>query len=242
MWPYGQQPTRLLCPQDSLGKNTGVGCHFLLHEIFLIADLRSLSSKTNISTSSETVSVDFFSCVWVMLPCSFVCLTIFCWKLDIFNNVTVRKTIVLPTLRDLFCSLVGVTICYFSDFPGLILFSLCSFEVCSAILVVSYWLARDFFKCFEPVGLCSAFAEGLCVCVALCVGGRGGGLCVCRQSFKVTQKWIIRPLLGLLRSSHSSTCVCSLLNSQGCCRVFQSPLRIFHCLVFPFKYFGHPLY
>ena len=30
MRPYGQQPTRLLCPQDSLGKNTGVGCHFLL--------------------------------------------------------------------------------------------------------------------------------------------------------------------------------------------------------------------
>ena len=31
LWPYGQQPTRLLHPQDSLGKNTGVGCHFLLH-------------------------------------------------------------------------------------------------------------------------------------------------------------------------------------------------------------------
>ena len=29
--PYGQQPTRLLCPQDSLGKNTGMECHFLLH-------------------------------------------------------------------------------------------------------------------------------------------------------------------------------------------------------------------
>ena len=28
--PYGQQPTRLLRPQDSLGKNPGVGCHFLL--------------------------------------------------------------------------------------------------------------------------------------------------------------------------------------------------------------------
>ena len=25
-----QQPTRLLCPWDSPGKNTGVGCHFLL--------------------------------------------------------------------------------------------------------------------------------------------------------------------------------------------------------------------
>ena len=29
--PYGQQPTRILCPQDSLGKITGVGCRFLLH-------------------------------------------------------------------------------------------------------------------------------------------------------------------------------------------------------------------
>ena len=28
--PYGQQPTRLLCARDSLGKNAGVGCHFLL--------------------------------------------------------------------------------------------------------------------------------------------------------------------------------------------------------------------
>ena len=30
--PYGQQPTRLLCPWNSLGKNTGVGCHLLLLE------------------------------------------------------------------------------------------------------------------------------------------------------------------------------------------------------------------
>jgi len=29
--PCGQQPTRLLCPWDSPGKNTGVGCHVLLH-------------------------------------------------------------------------------------------------------------------------------------------------------------------------------------------------------------------
>ena len=27
---HGAQPTKLLCPWDSLGKNTGVGCHFLL--------------------------------------------------------------------------------------------------------------------------------------------------------------------------------------------------------------------
>ena len=27
LWPQGLQPTRLLCPWDSPGKNTGVGCH-----------------------------------------------------------------------------------------------------------------------------------------------------------------------------------------------------------------------
>ena len=32
---HGQRPTRLLCPQDSLGKNTGVGCHFLLGHNYL---------------------------------------------------------------------------------------------------------------------------------------------------------------------------------------------------------------
>ena len=31
--PHGQQPTRLLCPWDSPGKNTGVGCHFLLQSL-----------------------------------------------------------------------------------------------------------------------------------------------------------------------------------------------------------------
>ena len=30
MWPHRRQPTRLPRPWDSPGKNTGVGCHFLL--------------------------------------------------------------------------------------------------------------------------------------------------------------------------------------------------------------------
>ena len=33
--PCALQPARLLCPWDSLGNNTGVGCHALLQEIFL---------------------------------------------------------------------------------------------------------------------------------------------------------------------------------------------------------------
>ena len=37
--PFGLQPTRLLSPWDSPGKNTGVGCHTLLQEIFLTQGL-----------------------------------------------------------------------------------------------------------------------------------------------------------------------------------------------------------
>ena len=32
--PHGLQPARLVCPWDSPGNNTGVGCHFLLQGIF----------------------------------------------------------------------------------------------------------------------------------------------------------------------------------------------------------------
>ena len=34
LWPFGPEPARLLCPWDSPGKNTGVGCQALLQGIF----------------------------------------------------------------------------------------------------------------------------------------------------------------------------------------------------------------
>ena len=37
--PCGLQPTRFLCPWDYPGKNTGVGCHFLLLGIFPAQEL-----------------------------------------------------------------------------------------------------------------------------------------------------------------------------------------------------------
>ena len=37
--PHGLQPARLLCPWDSPGRNTGVGCHSLLQGIFLTQGL-----------------------------------------------------------------------------------------------------------------------------------------------------------------------------------------------------------
>ena len=35
LWPYGLQPTRLLCPWNFPGNNTGMGYHFLLQGVFL---------------------------------------------------------------------------------------------------------------------------------------------------------------------------------------------------------------
>ena len=34
LWPHGLWPARLLCSWNSLGKNTRVGCHSLLHRSF----------------------------------------------------------------------------------------------------------------------------------------------------------------------------------------------------------------
>ena len=39
LWPHGLQPTRLLCPWDFPGKNTGMGYYFLLQGILLTQGL-----------------------------------------------------------------------------------------------------------------------------------------------------------------------------------------------------------
>ena len=48
------QPARLLCPWDSPGKNTGVGCHFLLQGIFPASQPRN-------RTSSPAMAGTFFT-------------------------------------------------------------------------------------------------------------------------------------------------------------------------------------
>ena len=47
--PHRWQPTRLLCPWDSPGKNTGVGCHFLLQCI-------KVKSESEVAQSCPTLS------------------------------------------------------------------------------------------------------------------------------------------------------------------------------------------
>ena len=48
--PHGLQPSGLLCPWDSPGKNAGVGCHVLLQGIFLTqgSNLDLLHSRQNL--------------------------------------------------------------------------------------------------------------------------------------------------------------------------------------------------
>ena len=49
MWPYRWQPTRLPRPWDSPGKNTGVGCHFLL-------PCMKVKSESEVAQSCPTLS------------------------------------------------------------------------------------------------------------------------------------------------------------------------------------------
>ena len=48
--PLRRQPTRLLCPRDSPGKNTGVGCHFLLQCMKVKSESEALSRVQLLAT------------------------------------------------------------------------------------------------------------------------------------------------------------------------------------------------
>ena len=47
--PHRRQPTRILCPWYSVGKNTGVGCHFLLQGIYFLGLQFSFSFSSYLS-------------------------------------------------------------------------------------------------------------------------------------------------------------------------------------------------
>ena len=69
LWPYGWQPARLLCAWDSPSKNTGVGCHPLLQEIFPTQGsnpcLISSALADKFFTASATWEADVCVCVHI---------------------------------------------------------------------------------------------------------------------------------------------------------------------------------
>ena len=99
--PPGLQPARLLCPWDSPGKNTGVGCHFLLQGIFPTQGLNLCLLHWQVDSlplshlcfthDSEYMSVLFFSlsvCPTLSFPCCvhksvlYICLSITSLQID----------------------------------------------------------------------------------------------------------------------------------------------------------------
>ena len=80
--PHRRQPTRLPCPWDSPGKNTGVGCHFLLQcmKVKLESEVAqlcpTLSDPMDCSLLGSSVHGIFQARVleWGAIACSFVML------------------------------------------------------------------------------------------------------------------------------------------------------------------------
>ena len=76
LWPQGLQPARLLCPWDSLGKNTEVGCHFLLQGIFPTqgSNLCLLHWQVDFFhwVTWEAYSSRMLACDFLFLWCSFL--------------------------------------------------------------------------------------------------------------------------------------------------------------------------
>ena len=62
--PHRQQPTRLPCPWDSPGKNTGVGCHFLLQ-------CRKVKSESEVTQSCPTLRPQGLQPTRLLLPWDF---------------------------------------------------------------------------------------------------------------------------------------------------------------------------
>ena len=56
---HGLQPTRLPCPWDSPGKNTGVGCHFLLQCMKVKSENEVVQSCLTLSEPMDCTTPDF---------------------------------------------------------------------------------------------------------------------------------------------------------------------------------------
>ena len=87
--PHGQWLTRLLCPWNSPGKSTGVGCHCLLQGIFPPRDQTWVSRIVTDSLPSELhLSFFFFLSKWYRDLAIFT-LTIISCSTEIFIDLNV---------------------------------------------------------------------------------------------------------------------------------------------------------
>ena len=111
--PYGLQPTRILCPWDSTGKNPGVGCHFLLSR-----DLPSPEIEPA-SLISLALAGRFFltSATWKGHKCVYMCVYI-------HTHIYTHTYTYIQFVRLIFIFIAFVLFICFVDF--LILIHICS--------------------------------------------------------------------------------------------------------------------
>ena len=113
VWPHRQQPTRLPCPWDSPGKNTGVGCHFLLQcmkvksESEVSQSCLTPSDTTDCSLAGSSVhgifqarapewgAIAFSLMIWVAckMPYGkwFLCIFFPCWLFKVKDIILIQR-------------------------------------------------------------------------------------------------------------------------------------------------------
>ena len=93
--PHRQQPTRLPSPWDSPGKNSGVGCHFLLQcvkvksESEVAQSCLTVSNPMDCSLPGSSVHGIFQARYWSGVPYSNICFQLIC-ELKGMNRERVR--------------------------------------------------------------------------------------------------------------------------------------------------------
>ena len=146
VWPHRQQPTRLPHPGDSPGKNTGVGCHFLLHCIKVKSESEvgqscpTLSDPMDCSPSGSSVHGICRQEYWrgVPLPSPQDAMALFNSSKLVFNPYGwySQVSFLLWVIR-----IISLIFSPYPFFPTLFL----------EILVVSCWVFWIFHPCFLPL-------------------------------------------------------------------------------------------
>ena len=104
--PHGLQSTRLLCPWDSPGKNTGVGCHSLLLGIFLTqgSNLGLLHCRQILYSLSHWGSPYFSVKSYISnpgsTPSSYEQSCFYTWILMTQDSITSGRTTVPPSILE----------------------------------------------------------------------------------------------------------------------------------------------
>ena len=148
--PQGLKPTRLLCPWNSPGKNTGVGCHFFLQCVKVKSESEFAQScptpSDPMDCSPPGSSVHGFSRqeYWSELPLPSPFLILDCSKI-LISYINLEITVLCSyTLR------IHFFVSTFLKFKGVIYLTLGKIEIASPNLGINM---RVYFLYFFPLNI-----------------------------------------------------------------------------------------